>query len=132
MATHLRLLVDECIEDDVLEWVKGYDRFKVVDLIECGLEGADDATVVQRATDEDRILLTQDKGVCEREYPICSHSGIIILVNPNPNTYERVVELLQGFFQSGRRQSSKHAIVRLKNHAFEVTDSDGLNEYSYH
>jgi predicted nuclease of predicted toxin-antitoxin system len=62
----------------------GHDADTVVDE---GLGGADDPTVVDAAFASDRILLTLDKGIANLgRYPVHQHAGVVLF---RPNTSGR-------------------------------------------
>ena len=55
----MRFLVDECTGPAVARWLKveGYDVYSVYDQA----RGIDDEEVIQKAFEQDRILITNDK-----------------------------------------------------------------------
>jgi predicted nuclease of predicted toxin-antitoxin system len=74
----MRFLVDECTGPAVAQWLRerGHDVFSVYD----EARGMDDLEVVQRASAENRILITNDKDFGERIYrERRSHCGVILL-----------------------------------------------------
>ena len=55
---------------------RGYDSDTVIDE---GLGGAKDPTVVEAAFSAGRILLTLDKGIANlRQYPLGGHAGVVL------------------------------------------------------
>lgn len=74
----MRFLVDECARLSVAEWLRaqGHEVFSVYDLA----RGMDDDDVVQKAFDENWIILTNDKDFGEKVYrDRKSHRGVILL-----------------------------------------------------
>ncbi len=95
----MRFLVDECTGPAVARWLRslGHDVYSVFD---DESRGTDDADVIKKAYEEDRILITNDKDFGEivfREGTL--HHGIIFLRLSNersPNKIERLRVLLEG------------------------------------
>jgi len=57
----LRLLVDECVHGDVVHAaLRRQPNLDLVRVQDVGLAGADDATILQSAAAEDRVVLTSD------------------------------------------------------------------------
>jgi predicted nuclease of predicted toxin-antitoxin system len=74
----MRFLVDECAGPAVARWLRdqGHEVFSVFDED----RGADDDVVLQRAWDEDRILITIDKDFGDKVYrEQRPHRGVILL-----------------------------------------------------
>ena len=74
----MRFLVDECTGPKVARWLsdQGHDVFSVFD----EARGLDDNSIIQRAFEEDRILITNDKDFGEKVYrERHPHRGVIFL-----------------------------------------------------
>ncbi|MBL7147103.1 MAG: DUF5615 family PIN-like protein [Phycisphaerae bacterium] len=74
----MRFLVDECVGPAVVVWLREqkHDSFSVYE----EARGLDDDKVIQKALDEDRILITNDKDFGEKVYREGhSHCGVILL-----------------------------------------------------
>ena len=74
----MRFLVDECTGPVVASWLKdqNHEVFSVYD----EARGLDDDEVIQKALDEERILITNDKDFGEKVYRDGRlHSGVILL-----------------------------------------------------
>ena len=74
----MRFLVDECTGPKVAAWLatQGHEVFSVYD----EARGATDDVVVQKAYDENWILITNDKGFGEKVYRNSQlHRGVIFL-----------------------------------------------------
>lgn len=74
----MRFLVDECTGVRVADWLRkeGYEVFSVYEQA----RGATDDLIIQKALDEDWILITNDKDFGEKVYrDKLPHRGIILL-----------------------------------------------------
>ena len=74
----MRFLVDECTGPKVAAWlrVEGHDVFSVFD----EARGSEDEEVIQKAYDENWILITNDKDFGEKVYrERHAHRGIILM-----------------------------------------------------
>ena len=74
----MRILLDECMSPAVAAWLceQGHDAVSIHDV----QHGLDDATVLEIAVSEKRILFTNDKGFGERAVRLRQqHYGIILL-----------------------------------------------------
>lgn len=88
----MRFLVDECTGPAVAAWLRGegHDVFSVYD----EAAGIDDATVIQKATDEKRILITNDKDFGEKVYREGhSHYGVVFLRLENERSAVKIETL---------------------------------------
>lgn len=74
----MRFLVNECTGPAVAEWLRKreHEVFSVYD----EARGLDDETIIQKASAENRILITNDKDFGEKIYREGrSHRGVILL-----------------------------------------------------
>jgi len=74
----MRFLVDECTGPSVAEWLEaqGYEVFSVYDTA----RGMDDNVIVQKAFEENWILVTNDKDFGDQIYrEHKSHHGVVLL-----------------------------------------------------
>ena len=74
----MRFLVDECTGPSVASWlrVQNHDVFSVFD----EARGMDDDGIITKALDENRILITNDKGFGDKIYQDGRlHKGVILL-----------------------------------------------------
>jgi predicted nuclease of predicted toxin-antitoxin system len=74
----MRFLVDECTGTKTAKWLseQGHDVFSVYN----EARGSDDDTIIQKAYDENRILITNDKDFGEKVYrERRPHRGIVFL-----------------------------------------------------
>ncbi|MFO7992410.1 MAG: DUF5615 family PIN-like protein [Thermoplasmata archaeon] len=74
----MRFLVDECTGSLVAKWLKeeGHTVFSVYD----EARGSDDVTLIDKAYDEDYIIITNDKDFGELVFRLdMEHKGVILL-----------------------------------------------------
>ncbi len=74
----MRFLVDECTGPSVASWLRNHnhDVFSVFD----EARGMDDDGIITKALDENRILITNDKGFGDKVYRDGRlHKGVILL-----------------------------------------------------
>jgi len=74
----MRFLVDECTGPSVASWLRNHnhDVFSVFD----EARGMDDDGIITKAIDENRILITNDKGFGDKVYRDGRlHKGVILL-----------------------------------------------------
>jgi len=91
----MRFLVDECTGPAVASWLRdqNHDVFSVFD----EARGMDDDGLITKALDENRILITNDKGFGDKIYRDGSlHKGVILLrlEDERPASKIRVVSRL--------------------------------------
>jgi len=85
----MRFLVDECTGPGVAKWLRmqNHDVISVYDEI----RGADDRDVIQKAFEQDRILITNDKDFAELVFREKKpHKGIILLRLENERTANKI------------------------------------------
>jgi predicted nuclease of predicted toxin-antitoxin system len=85
----MRFLVDECTGPAVAEWLRlqNHDVISVYDEI----RGADDRDVIQKAYEQDRILITNDKDFGELVFREKKpHKGIILLRLEDERTANKI------------------------------------------
>ncbi len=88
----MRFLVDECTGPSVAEWLRaqGYEVFSVYE----EARGADDDQIIQKAFEEDWVLITNDKDFGEKVYrEQRPHKGVIILRLEDERTASKVETL---------------------------------------
>lgn len=74
----MRFLIDECTGPAVARWFReqGYEVFSVYEQA----RGMDDDDIIAKAYDENRILITSDKGFGEKIYrDMKPHRGVVLL-----------------------------------------------------
>lgn len=95
----MRFLVDECTGPKVAAWLQsqGHEIFSVFD----EARGIEDDVVIQKASDENWILITNDKDFGEKVYrERRSHRGVIFMRledERSANKIEVLRRLLEGY-----------------------------------
>lgn len=90
----MRFLVDECTGTQVARWLKqqGYDVFSVYEQA----RGITDNQVLEKANNENWILITNDKDFGEKIYrEKCSHHGVIFLRLDDERSANKITVLSQ-------------------------------------
>ncbi|MDO9302797.1 MAG: DUF5615 family PIN-like protein [Anaerolineales bacterium] len=90
----MRFLVDECTGPTVAEWLKaqGHEVFSVYD----SARGMDDNEIIQKAFQENWILITNDKDFGDQIYrEHKSHHGVILLRLDNERAKNKIDVLKQ-------------------------------------
>lgn len=85
----MKFLVDECVHPSITRWLQqqGYDVVSVKSVA----AGIDDAAVLKKAYEENRILITHDKGFGERIFKQQAvHNGIILLRVMQMNSEDKI------------------------------------------
>lgn len=96
----MKLLADECCDAPIVNALRAAG-FDVAYAIE-GVRGLDDAQLLNRAFDEGRILLTQDKDFGELVYRLRHPSHGIILLRFDPEHQLEMVDRVVGFLLAER------------------------------
>ena len=105
----MRFLVDECTGPAIARWLRneGYDVFSVYD----DARGASDDWIVQKAHQEERILITNDKDFGEKVFrDQVPHRGIIFLRLENER-FTNKLRVLQQLFTHHSDKFKDHFIV---------------------
>lgn len=98
MSESLKLYLDQMIRLDVAQALRD-DGHDVVRVSELGQDRADDQQILQKAIDENRILVTLDEHFGDWVIlPLSKHPGIIRL-KVNPTTSNNIVKLLKPFLR---------------------------------
>jgi len=85
----MRFLVDECTGPAVAEWLREQDH-EVFSVFEQA-RGMDDEDIIQKALDENRILVTNDKDFGEKAYRGGQlHRGVILLRLEDERTINKI------------------------------------------
>lgn len=105
----MRFLVDECTGSAVAAWLRsqGYEVFSVYD----EARGADDATLIAKAFNENWILVTNDSDFGEKVYREGhSHHGVIFLRLENERAFVKI-ETLRRLLESYADQLAEQFVV---------------------
>ena len=105
----MRFLVDECTGPAVAQWLRqqNHDVISVFDEI----RGADDKEVIQKASEQNRILITNDKDFGElvfREKKL--HKGVILLRLEDERVANKIA-VLKELLEKYENSLSGHFIV---------------------
>jgi predicted nuclease of predicted toxin-antitoxin system len=105
----MRFLVDECVGPAVAEWLssQGQDVFSVYD----SARGMEDDAIIEKAFQENWIIVTTDKDFGEQVYrERKSHHGIILLRLDDERTSNKI-NVLKQLLQSYANQISDRFMV---------------------
>jgi predicted nuclease of predicted toxin-antitoxin system len=109
----MRFLVDECTGPKTAQWLRdqGHEVFSVFD----EARGADDDAIIEKASNENWILITNDKDFGEKVYREQRlHHGVVLLRLASDRTANKIDVL--------RRLLESYA-DRLPNHFVVVTET---------
>ncbi|MFC1859861.1 DUF5615 family PIN-like protein [Thermodesulfobacteriota bacterium] len=111
MPKPLRLYLDQMLRLDVAQALRdeGHD---VVRASEVGQARADDQQILQKAINENRILVTLDEHFGDWVIlPLSKHTGVIRL-KVNPTTSSNIIKLLTPFLRiHSSRQFKNHLVI---------------------
>ncbi|MBW2671113.1 MAG: DUF5615 family PIN-like protein [Deltaproteobacteria bacterium] len=117
MPEVLKLYLDQMLHLDVAQALRdeGHD---VVRASEVGQARSDDQEILQKAIDENRILVTLDEHFGDWVIlPLSKHPGVIRL-KVHPTTSKNIIELLIPFLRNhSHRQLKDHLIILSKSRA---------------
>jgi predicted nuclease of predicted toxin-antitoxin system len=125
LSKKIRILLDESLGNSVAEAIR--QSSNAISAAEytrhTSLKGAKDPGVVAYATAAKRIVVTADRGMNEKRYPICKNAGIIIIHSDNELDHSVI---FKRFLLSGHKADAKDAVTylytnraRIKNHSGE-------------
>lgn len=124
MSTKLRLLLDEQIPHQLAKRLERFRALNCVYVPELHLKGKDDTVLMEYARQENRILVTTDRGLDERAFPICTHPGIIILgfsCRHEPSAQRA----FRKFLLSGARKHTKDSVTHLSDDSASIRGHGG-------
>ncbi|WP_071190727.1 DUF5615 family PIN-like protein [Trichormus sp. NMC-1] len=105
----MRFLVDENTGVAVARWLReqGHEVFSVYEQA----RGIDDSTIIQKAFDENWILITSDKDFGDKVYrDQCPHRGVILLRLENERSANKIY-ILQQVFEKYMEQLADSFVV---------------------
>lgn len=108
--TRLRLLLDQMIDASVARALlsQGHD---VVRTSEVGMAREDDAGVLQRAVQDDRVLVTLDKHFGDwAVLPLSVHPGVI-RIKADPATSDEILSILLPFLDQQCNHDFRNQLV---------------------
>ena len=109
----MRFLVDECTGPAVAQWLRlqNHDVISVYDEI----RGADDKEVIQKAYEQNRILITNDKDFGELVFrDKKQHKGVILLRLKDERPANKIA-VLKHLLEKYESSLSRHFIVVTEN-----------------
>jgi predicted nuclease of predicted toxin-antitoxin system len=106
----MRFLVDECTGPAVAKWLRQHNH-DVVSVYEQA-QGLPDDAVIGLATDDDRILITNDKDFGEKAYrDRQSHRGVILLRLEDDRPASKIAVLSRALALYGQRIQGSFVVV---------------------
>ena len=111
MPKLLKLYLDQMLRLDVAQALRD-EGHEVVRASEAGQDRADDQQILQKAIDENRILVTLDEHFGDWVIlPLSKHPGVIRL-KVNPTTSNNIIKLLIPFLRIlSSRQFKNHLVI---------------------
>jgi len=110
----MNLPLDHCVSQRTVEFLRqlGHD---VLTLKGLGKAKARNAEVLRLATDSDRVLVTEDRGVGDiRAYPPRQHQGIVLLRVRDPAMRPVVHRTLEPFLNSTSRDALRGVLAQIE------------------
>lgn len=128
MTTNLRLLLDEAITDVLADVIRTSSSAINVEYVrELHIRGRSDEEVIQYAKSHRQIVVTTETGMDHRRFPVCTHSGILVLAGSRRHETAQG-EAFRRFLLSGYRIKARDSIThiteseaRIKSHAGDET-----------
>ncbi len=120
--SQLRILLDQMLDVDVADALRdeGHDVLRVSEI---GMARADDAEILDRAIQEDRIIITLDEHFGDwAVLPLSEHPGVI-RIKANPATTSRILDVLLPFLGNHQERIFKHQLVIVKQDAIRWIDT---------
>jgi len=111
MPERLKLYLDQMLRLDVAQILRG-EGYNVIRASEVGQARADDQQILQKAIDENRILITLDEHFGDWVVlPLSKHPGVVRL-KVNPTTSENIIRLLIPFLRiHSSKQFTNHLVI---------------------
>ena len=119
----MRFLVDECTGPAVARWLReqGHDVFSVFE----EARGISDELVINKAVEEDRILITNDKDFGEKVYQNRGrHKGIILLRLKDERSRSKIEVIGKLLKNSSEKLAGNFAVVTENLVRFAVEHHD--------
>jgi len=119
------LLLDESVTDVLAELICDSSSAINVEYVrDLVIKGKDDDVVVRYANQERRIVVTTETALNEYTFPVCTHTGIIVLAGKH--RHESIhAGIFQKFLQSGQRQQANNAVTILSQAEARIKTHDG-------
>ncbi len=106
----MRFLIDECTGPSVADWLKsqGHDVVSVFDQF----RGIDNDEVIKKCTDENRILVTNDKDFGEKVFREgVLHKGVVLLRLEDERSSSKILALSKLLQSYSNRLSDSFVVV---------------------
>lgn len=119
----MRLKLDENLPHDLNDELarRGHDVHTVLDE---QLGGRSDPTVVQAATEDDRMVMTLDRGVGDvRSFPPGSHAGVVVL-RPVSQDPVSILGLVDRLLDAHELEDFRRCVVIVEPHRVRVRRPD--------
>ncbi len=114
MPEPLRLYLDQMLRLEVAETLR-HEGYNVIRTSESGQARADDWQILQKASAENRILITLDKHFGDWVVlPLSTHPGVI-RVQAHPATSENIVKILVPFLRYYSSEKFENYLVILSS-----------------
>lgn len=116
----MRILVDEDLPKAVAALLRerGHEPEHV---LEAGLRGSPDETILRHATDRKAALMTADLDFSNiKQYPLGSHNGVIVLRFPDYFRRRDILSLVSRFLDSADLDSLAGALVVVSPGSYRV------------
>lgn len=125
MTTNLRLLLDEAVTDPLAKMIRECSSALNIQYVRelPAIQGKEDKTVVDYATEENRIVVTTETGINHRTFKICTHPGIIVL--GGKHRHETIhAKAFEKFLLSGHRQAANHAVTFISENQARILTAE--------
>lgn len=129
----MQILANECISKPIIDWLQeiGHDvlsilKFKSPD------QRFSDLQVLNKAIQENRILLTYDKHFRRqlREIALTNSEGVLAVRVRKKPIFE-TKDKLSKFFSISEKIDFRNSIVVITGNYFELRTANGVSRYSY-
>lgn len=115
-TTSLRLLLDECVDRTLADDIKALGRSLRVECVSelpIANRGCSDEDIVKYARKNRRIVVTTESRFSEKQFPICTHPGIIV-VKAITHHASLKSQMFGDLSRSGIRTRCNHAVTYLR------------------
>ncbi len=115
-TTSLRLLLDECVDRMLADAIKALGRSLRVECVgelPFANRGYSDEDIVRYATKHRRIVVTTESRFNEKQFPICTHPGIIVIKGITHHVSLKS-QMFGDLSRSGIRTRCNHAVTYLR------------------
>jgi predicted nuclease of predicted toxin-antitoxin system len=126
---NLKVLIDEQIPDDLAARLSDHPSLHAEYVRHMPhLKGREDKVLMDYARESGRILITAESGINEKNYPICTHPGIIIF-SGRQRHQDLYTDIFQRFMRSGHRKHASHHVLYLRGESVRILY--GVSEIIY-